>query len=166
MLRKCANTSVGRLCMVVLSKLMQQEYYFFLLQIKTPQGAAMLICSSPMKIRKRFAHCVMYTSAIHAGFVHDIIDTLRLPVPNTKWQLPWPYFGDFWLSVKKKTPPLLPKTTTTKHTHKKTPDHKMTELYALFKLQKNPFLLIRPVMLPCLESPLSKILHLILLTSF
>ena len=68
-----------------------------LLQIRSRQGAAMLVRSLPMKSRKRLACDVSHTSATHAGHVYDVTDTQYCV--HLKGQHPWSCFGDFESNV-------------------------------------------------------------------
>ena len=51
--------------------------FLFLLRIRPPQGAAIFVRSLPMKTRKRLAEDVMYTFAVHAGFIQDVTDLVK-----------------------------------------------------------------------------------------
>ena len=53
-----------------------------LLRIWSPYVAVICVGYLPMKSTNRLAHGVMYTSATHAGLIHDVIDRLS----DTKWQ--------------------------------------------------------------------------------
>ena len=47
----------------------------FFLPIRASQGAAILVCSLPMRSGKRLAYDVFDTSINHADLVHDVTDT-------------------------------------------------------------------------------------------
>ena len=67
---KHANMSIYGLHLLLLSTFLQKKYFFLKLQIRAPQGTAMLVCSSPMRSRKRLAHNIFNTFATHAQFIY------------------------------------------------------------------------------------------------
>ena len=62
------------------------------------RGTATLVCSLPMKSRKRLPRdmmCHMYTSAAHAGHIHDIVDLVKmaqLTAVFSKLSIQMPFF--------------------------------------------------------------------------
>ena len=77
-------------------------FFFFLLQIWGPHGAAMLFCSFPMKTSKTFKKAGSWCSdhLCHTpALIMESGQKYRLPVSDTKWQCSWPYFQDFHFQI-------------------------------------------------------------------
>ena len=68
----------------------KQQRYCFALNLSSP-GTSMLVCSFPMKSRRRLACGVLDTVPCSWCHKHTLLDT--------KWQCSWPYFCDFQISI-------------------------------------------------------------------